>query len=290
MRHWLVANADAGDGSRGRDFWLEHLRGAGLGDVAVRDFSDTTWAREVREGDLVMVAGGDGSVSRGAALCLERNATLAVLPSGTANDFSRNLGLPEDPLEICRLIASGRTVNVDVGWINDTLFLNVAHIGLGTVPARKASANHKRALGRFSYLAVLARRIGIRWGFQARITHDGGSIEGLWLSIAISSGAFFGGGQRIPEATLDDGELNIVAVRPRSWVNLLMTFLVSRLRGRQPRDGSTLVHVKSTRCQVQLRHSRTLTADGEDLGRIKEATASTRPGALRVVCERLLPA
>ena len=288
MRHWLVANADAGDGRRGRDFWLEHLREAGLRDVSVRDFSDAAWERDVRAGDLVLVAGGDGSVSRGAALCIERHAILAVLPSGTANDFARNLGLPEAPLEICRLIASGRTVNVDVGWINDTLFLNVAHIGLGTVPARKASANHKKAFGRFSYLAVLAGRIGIRWGFQAKITHDGGNIEGHWLSIAISSGAFFGGGQRIPEATINDGELNIVAIRPRSWVNLLMTFLLFRLRGRQPRDGSTLVHVKSTRCHIELRHSRTLTADGEDLGRIMEATASTRHGALEVICERLL--
>ncbi|HBM49332.1 MAG TPA: diacylglycerol kinase, partial [Marinobacter sp.] len=42
-----------------------------------------------------------------ASLCLRTGATLAVLPSGTANDFARNLGLPEDPSEVVRLVAEG---------------------------------------------------------------------------------------------------------------------------------------------------------------------------------------
>lgn len=290
MRDWLIINGKAGDGKRGESFWKAHLNAAGIHDFTVRDQTDTSWDSEVREGDRVLVAGGDGSVNLAAAMCVERKATLAVLPSGTANDFSRNLRLPEDPAELCRLVASGQTADVDVAWIDDRLFLNVAHIGLGTVPAREASTEHKSLWGRFSYLAVLVQKMGIQRGFHGRIEHDNGVTEGRWLTIAVASGAFFGGGQRIAEARIDDGMLDIVAVRPRSRIRLLLVFLATRLLRRVSDDTSTVVHARSTQCRIQLHHAKTLTADGEILGRVTHTTAKTRQGVLNVICRGIVAA
>lgn len=290
MRDWLIINGNAGDGKRGESFWKTHLNAAGLHDFTTRDLADANWGSEVREGDRVLVAGGDGSVNRAAAVCVERKATLAVLPSGTANDFSRNLGLPEDPAELCWLIASGQTTDVDVAWIDDRLFLNVAHIGLGTVPARETSAKHKSLWGRYSYLAMLVQKMGIQRGFHARIEHDDSVVEGRWLTIAVASGAFFGGGQCIAEARIDDGMLEIVAVRPRSRIRLLLAFLTTRLLGRAPDDTSTVVHARSTQCRILLQQAKTLTADGEILGRVSETTALTRPGVLNVICRHIVTA
>ncbi|MEC7729504.1 MAG: diacylglycerol kinase family protein, partial [Pseudomonadota bacterium] len=109
MAYWLICNSGAGDGERGRDFWLEHLATAGIHDPLCRDFEESDWSTRLDDRDTLIVAGGDGSVSRAAAVCLEKGATLAVLPSGTANDFARNLGLPHQPGALCKLIASGRT-------------------------------------------------------------------------------------------------------------------------------------------------------------------------------------
>ncbi|QJQ96538.1 MULTISPECIES: diacylglycerol kinase family protein [Halomonadaceae] len=288
MRNWLIANAKAGEGKRGQAFWLEHLQAVGLSDLLVRDFSDAGWEKGVQAGDRLLVAGGDGSVSRIAALCVERSATLVVLPSGTANDFARNLGLPDDAESICRLAVSGQTAKVDVAWIDGHLFLNVAHIGLGTIPVREAFSEYKKRFGRFSYLAALMRKLWGQQGFHGRLTYDGEIIEGRWLSIAVASGAFYGGGQRIPNAAANDGQLDIVAVRPRSWARLLGAFVMLRLLGRVSKHSSTLVHVKASECQIELRSPKTLTADGDVIGKIEKATAVCRPAVLEVACEKIM--
>lgn len=288
MRNWLIANAKAGNGGRNTSFWLERLEAVGLTELEIRDVADTAWEQEIQEGDLLLVAGGDGTVSRAAALCVERGTILAVLPSGTANDFARNLGLPNDPMALCEMVATGRVMDIDVAWINDRLFLNVAHIGLGTLPSREASSEHKSRFGRFSYLAVLAGKLGANRGLRARIDHDGGRIYGRWLSIAIASGAFFGGGQRVPEATINDGNLDVVAIRPRPFFRLLFAWLITRLSGHTPRWDSTVVHIKTKRCKMLFRHARTLTADGEVIGRVTEIDAGCRPGVLKVICEKVV--
>ncbi len=141
MAYWLICNSRAGDGERGRDFWLEHLASAGIRDLHCHDFEEADWTENLGYRDTVIVAGGDGSVNRAAAVCRATGATLAILPSGTANDFARNLGLPDQPQALCELIASGITQTVDVADYGDGIFLNVAHIGMGTLPARESVWN-----------------------------------------------------------------------------------------------------------------------------------------------------
>ncbi|MFQ3788934.1 diacylglycerol/lipid kinase family protein [Halomonas sp. A29] len=290
MNYWLIVNDAAGDGNRGESYWREHLRTAGIDQVRVRALEDTEWEREVAPGDRILAAGGDGSVNRVASVCVERKAVLGVLPSGTANDFARNLGLPEDPAALCRLVRSGQSVKVDAAWLNGHMFLNVAHIGLGTLPARDASQAQKRRLGRFSYLLTLARRIGLQSGIQGRIECGEKVAEGRWLTIAIASGAYFGGGHDIAEARIDDGLLDVVAVRQRSWLRLMLAFVMTRLLRHTPRHDDTVEHLQAPQCHIQLRHAHTLTADGENLGRMANVSAFTRPSVLEVLCERLVSA
>lgn len=282
MTHWLVANPHAGDGERGRDFWLGHLAAAGIHSPVCQAFDQDDWARQVQPGDVVMVAGGDGSVNRGARLCLQREATLAVLPSGTANDFARNLNLPEQPEALCQLIGEGPVQQVDVAEFDEQLFLNVAHIGLGTAPVCEADDTSKKRFGRFSYGVGLLRKLSEKRGFHARMQCDKGFVSGRWLSIAIANGAFFGGGNEIPEACANDGQLDMVALRPRPLLQLLLTFVVLRITGRSPRRTSTVVHLKGERCSVTTRKPKTVTADG-DVATKTPFNVVCRPRSLRVI-------
>lgn len=282
MTHWLVANPKAGSGERGRDFWRDSLASVGITDLECCDFTDNDWADRVEAGDVVMVAGGDGSVNRGAQLCLAKDATLAVLPSGTANDFARNLGLPEEPTELCALIASGTRQWVDVAEFGPALFLNVAHIGLGTMPVRESEGAEKKLFGRFSYGIGLLRRINAKRGFKAEIRCDKGRVKGRWLSIAVASGAFFGGGNEIPEASANDGQLDVIAVKPRPLFQLLLTFIMVRLNRRSPRRTSTIVHLKATRCSVRTGKPKTVTADGDVVGKTP-LDVVCRPHVLSVI-------
>ncbi|WP_416139957.1 diacylglycerol/lipid kinase family protein [Halomonas sp. HK25] len=285
MRHWLIANTRAGNGSRGAEFWSDRLVRAGIETLQVRDLADALWEDELMADDIVLVAGGDGSVNRVARACLARGAILGVLPSGTANDFARNLSLPEDPDVLCAVIAHGSTRRVDVGWLGERLFLNVVHIGLGTLPTTQASSRLKRWLGRFSYAAMLLqlRRLGLMRGFRAEITYAGGRLEERWLSIAIASGAFFGGGQRIPGAAVDDGRLTLIAVRPRAWWQLAWTFVVTRFNGATSAGDHCVQQCQPDACRIRLGRKRQVTADGELLGRFSELQLRVDAGALRVI-------
>ncbi len=282
MTHWLIANPKAGSGERDRDFWLERLEAAGVPTPECCNFDEPTWADRVQAGDTVMVAGGDGSVNLGARLCRKKQATLAVLPSGTANDFARNLGLPEEPERLCALIAKGVTQQVDVAEVGETLFLNVAHIGLGTLPAREAGGTHKKLFGRFSYGLGLLRRLSAERGFKAEIRCDKGFVKGRWLSIAVASGAFFGGGNEIPEASANDGQLDVIAVKPRPLLQLFLTFLMVRLNRRSPQRTSTIIHLKGSRCTVNTSKPKTITADGDVLGKTP-LQVTCRPHSLSVI-------
>lgn len=283
MKFWLIVNKAAGNGSQGEAYWRGYLQAAGIEELHVRGLNESEWEQEVAPGDRVLVAGGDGSVNRVASVCVEREAILGVLPSGTANDFARNLGLPDDPLELCRLMCSDQIAKVDVAWLNGSVFLNVAHIGLGTLPARQATQDEKQRLGRFSYLLTLARKLNLQRGIHGRIECDDEVVEGSWLTIAIASGAYFGGGHEITEARIDDGMLNVVAVRHHSWLRVLLAFLATRLLRQTPGTNETVVHFQSPQCHIQLRNDHTVTADGESLGRMANISVITRRGVLRVI-------
>lgn len=282
MRHWLIANAKAGNGAKQRGYWQRCLAHAGLHDLEIRCLDDG-WEDAIAPSDRVLVAGGDGTVSQAARGCLARGATLGILPSGTANDFARNLDLPADPAALCRLMAAAPARRIDVARVNDALFLNVVHVGLGTLPVTQASPRLKRYLGRFSYLAVLMRQMGLRRGFKAEIHHADGRVTGRWLSIAVASGAYFGGGQRIPEASPHDGKLTVVAVRPRPWWQLMRAFVITRLTGVPPRHDDAVVHLDLTECRLRLSRRHLVTADGETLGRFAALDFHADPASLEVI-------
>jgi diacylglycerol kinase (ATP) len=287
MRYWLITNLQAGNGAESDAYWRERLIRAGVTEPRVRDIADDAWEGELGADDIVLAAGGDGTVNRVAQACLEQGAILGVLPSGTANDFARNLGLPEDADALCELIARAPVAKFDVGWINGRLFLNVVHVGLGTLPTTQASSHLKRWLGRFSYVAVLLRlhRIGLMRGFKATIAFEDGRLEERWLSIAIASGTYFGGGQQMPGASPHDGRLTLAAVRPRPWWQLMRAYVVARLIGRTSNDDDSVAHFDSTGCRIAFRYERLVTADGESLGPFSELELRAEAAALRVIAD-----
>lgn len=80
--------------------------------------------------DAVVAAGGDGTVSAVAAGLIGTDVPLAVIPLGTLNHFARDLGIPTEVGEAARAIACGRVARIDVGEVNDRVFVNNASIGL----------------------------------------------------------------------------------------------------------------------------------------------------------------
>ncbi|MAL33822.1 MAG: diacylglycerol kinase [Marinobacter sp.] len=288
MAYWLVDSPGSGDGCRDADFWLPHLREQGIENVTECRLDEAEqWLRLVTGNDVLLAAGGDGTVNGVAGLCLRTGATLAVLPSGTANDFARNLGIPSEPAEVARLVADGSTEMIDVAEFDDRIYLNVAHIGLGTLPSRQASSPTKKLFGKFSYIATLFRQLGAQRGFHAHIRTDRSNLGGRWLSIAVATGAYFGGGHEIPEASANDGLLDVIAVKPRPLPQLLLAFLMVRLNRKTPRRTSTVIQIKGKWCHVETTRAKTVTVDGDVAGKTP-FRATCRPGAIRVIGKQVV--
>ena len=188
--------------------------------------------RRADEVDLVIVGGGDGTVNAALKGIVETGLPLGVLPLGTANDLARTLGIPINPEAAVAVIVAGCTRRIDVGTVNDQLFVNVASMGMSVELARRLTGNLKRRWGRLSYpLAALKTLLAMK-PFAAEVVTKDRKIQLKSLQIAVGNGLYYGGGMSVYEvASIDDQCLDFYSVEPRqSWQWPL--FLSAFRRGR----------------------------------------------------------
>src|ERR671911_3116236 len=102
---------------------------------------------------LLILGGGDGSVSSVVDFLAHRKVVLGLLPLGTANDFARTLEIPSDIEGACQTIASGKIVDVDLGLAGDNYYVNVASVGLGGEATRALSPWMKKSVRPLAYPA-----------------------------------------------------------------------------------------------------------------------------------------
>ncbi|MCB1184700.1 hypothetical protein KDM41_14820 [bacterium] len=167
-------------------------------------------------GDLVVAVGGDGTVHEVAAGLVGTPCALAVLPSGSGNDFAAGIGCPT-PAATVAAIAAGHDRPVDVAALNDMVFVNSCGL-LASGLVSGAAAGYWRWLGRYRYtLAAAKTLLGYRgqpvtWrvGGAAPVT-----VDGPCLLAEICNGPFTGGGFRFaPDAAWDDGLLDAALIAP----------------------------------------------------------------------------
>lgn len=158
-------------------------------------------ARQAAENgaEVVVVAGGDGTINGVASGLVGTSAAMGIIPFGTFNYFARSLGIPEDPQEAIAVIARGQPQSLKLGKINDKLFLNNASLGLYPLILRRRETVYKR-WGRSriaAYWTLLAGILRPPRPLSLKITADG-EVHDLRTPLAfVSSNAYqlrqFGG-------------------------------------------------------------------------------------------------
>jgi diacylglycerol kinase (ATP) len=172
---------------------------------------------------LLVVGGGDGTVSLLASRLARADVVLGLLPTGTANDLARTLRVPTDLAAACDVVVNGRVARVDLGRIGDDAFVNVASVGLAAGVTRALSPRLKRTLGAAAYPVAAVRAYRRHRPFRARLEFPDGDHEPVdlddLLQVAVANGRFYGGGNVVaPDAGIDDQLLDVYAIpRGTAW-------------------------------------------------------------------------
>jgi diacylglycerol kinase (ATP) len=220
----LIVNTRSRSGERTFFEALDRLEELGVplgATYAIRDpvrLPETV--REVLHEDsgyrLLVLGGGDGSVSSVVDFLAHHDVILGLLPLGTANDFARTLGIPSDIEGACQTIAGGKVVDVDLGLAGD-YYVNVASVGLGVGATQALSPWLKKSAGPLAYPVAAIKAFLSHEPFSARLTFPDGDHEpveyGRLLQVAVGNGRFYGGGMVVaPESGIDDRSLDIYAI------------------------------------------------------------------------------
>lgn len=230
----FIYNPSSGDGNfKNRlDYLIERFQKMGYMMVPYRSSDIRELERaffDIHEDyEAVCISGGDGTLSSVVNIMasMKLDLPVGIFPFGTANDFAVHLNIPKDIDSCCDIIEKGRIKRVDIGKANDSYFLNVCSAGLLTDVAYKTDTNLKNALGKLAYYMKGIEEIPKFTPFRLRLQYESKVIEDNFLLLLILNGSSAGGFNKLaPYARLDDGFMDVIAIKNTSIANMLSIFL-----------------------------------------------------------------
>lgn len=215
--------------------------------------------------DLLIVAGGDGTVHEVAnALCkLEKRPVFAIIPGGTSNDFSRAIGMSQNPVKAVDQLLERHIEPIDVGATDKQFFLNFWGIGLITQVSSMVDPETKGTLGRLSYYISTAQNIGDVEPFHLNIHADSYRNECEAAMLIVGNGPFTGGIRAFfPQSDIQDGLLDVLLIKETS-LQTLWSMLRSKVASAFPEDQEGIVYLQTDSLTVETEPSLPIDCDGE---------------------------
>jgi len=231
--------------------------------------------------DLVVAWGGDGTVNETAAALINSDVPLGIVPAGSGNGLAWDLGLPFEATAALTVAATGRDFVIDAGQVHDSLFFNIAGVGVDAVIAARFAERGPRRRGALGYLQLGVTEL-MRYRAQLyTIAIDNDRFEHRAMLLALANGRQYGNRVCIdPGARLDDGLLELVIVEELSTIAIAMR-LPSLFRGTlRAGRGVTMRAVREL--TVRTDAAIPFHVDGEPRVGPSEIRVSTFPRALRV--------
>ncbi|WP_407991039.1 diacylglycerol kinase family protein [Kitasatospora sp. CMC57] len=271
------------------------------------DLGRSAAARAVADGfPLLVVCGGDGSVTACAQALAGTRTALAVVPCGTGNLLARNLGLPTSPARALAVALDGAPRRIDLALaegdgIEPTLVGAMAGIGLDAAVMADTGRDLKQRLGWAAYVVGIVRHLRDR-KMRLAVTLDDGATFHRRAAMAVvgNVGSLQGGVRLLPEAEPDDGVLDLVLLQPRGflgWSAATLRLVTGRQGRPEPdtrpgephQDGRraqpvrrSLEHFQGRRITLVTENASPRELDGEPVGDGRRLCLTVRPGALLV--------
>lgn len=184
---------------------------------------------------LLIVAAGDGTISRVMSILAGSSVEVGIVPMGTTNNFARSLGMPLDVKEAMRVIAASSSRKVDLGKVGDRYFANVVGIGVSALVANQVTDDQKRRFGRLAYALTGIKCLIRHKPFLVTITDKDGELS-LSLKthqIIVANGRYHAGKEIATDVRLDNNELVVFPIGGRSkssYVKGTVSFYLGKRR------------------------------------------------------------
>ncbi len=217
-----------------------------------------------KHADLIIGAGGDGTIYEliNAISPLEQRPAFGIIPGGTCNDFSKAIGLSQDPLNAAEQICMQRFRAIDVGKCNHQYFLNFWGIGLITEVSTNINPKVKESFGRLSYYLSALQTISQEKTFHLKLESDQCGYEGEAAMVIVGNGPFTGGIRAFfPDSDIEDGKLEVMIVES----NRFQTFF-DMLRAKVMNDvpnSEEILYFQTDRLSIETAPTQTIDCDGE---------------------------
>src|SRR5688572_7126131 len=242
-------------------------------------------ARELARGtierdEIAASLGGDGLAGAVAGELRGTRGILGVLPGGRGNDFARKLGISQEPEPAAEVLVSGAVREVDVAVADGKAYLGIASAGIDS-DVQDIALDTRLKLGSLVYVYGTLRALGKWKPANWTVTVDGDERRFSGFSVAVANSGMFGGGMKyVPDASLDDGLLDVVLCEGSSKVDYLQG-IPKVFKGTHVGDPA-LTFLKGREVTFTADRPYVAYADGDPLADLP-CTITVEPRALRVL-------
>ncbi|MDR7857301.1 diacylglycerol kinase family lipid kinase [Tissierella sp.] len=235
--------------------------------------------------DLIIVSGGDGTVNEVATGIAksEKKVPVAILSSGTVNDFANYMKIPQNILSFYEMIKREEVIDVDLGMVNDDYFVNVAAGGILSNVGYQVPVESKMVLGRMAYYLEGLRELTLQnlESMKINIESDEYTKDEEILLFIISNSSSIGGFKKLaPKADVLDGLLDVVIIK-KSGVQDLANIFFSIFSGEHI-NHPNVIYFKSKDIKLSTEQVIPIDIDGE-FGGYLPATFKIVPRAFRIL-------
>jgi YegS/Rv2252/BmrU family lipid kinase len=244
------------------------------------DLEPTVLKALAKKPDLLILGGGDGTISGLVDLMVGHDVILGVLPLGTANSFARTLGIPLTIEGAVEVIRTGAPRRIDLGMIDGDYFANCAAMGISPKIAETVPHGLKKVLGRVGYLGWAAYQFMRFRPFTLIVGEGDEAVRMRVVEVRISNGPFHGGTELVDSASVDSGEIVVQAVMGKMKRRLIKNWVASVLRHDSRHEEVRDFRGKSIRVDTIPRLP--ISIDGEVLAKTP-VTAKIAAGIIRVM-------
>jgi YegS/Rv2252/BmrU family lipid kinase len=212
----------------------------------------------------VLIAGGDGTVDTVVNVMKENNIKLpiGILPTGTANDFAKNISMPTDVEKACEKILNSHPKKIDVGSINDKYFINVASTGLFTDVSQKTDVNLKNTMGKLAYYIKGLEQLPNFRSLKIKVNSKEVQFNGDMYLMLIFNGQTAGNFKLAYKAEITDGLLDVIIIKA-GHIKDIVTLFIKILRGDHLENQNELIYFKTDRLEIECHEDIVTDIDGE---------------------------